>query len=415
MIKSPISYPGGKFKAMPQIMPLIPSNVKDWREPFFGGGSVTMYYLQECLEGKIANDGKKRVIPETLTVGDLNPEIWNLWEGCKTVPVDAICEVCRMAIEKNTYYYPMFDNLDFENVDVLTEFKGNGHYVEYMGTIETLVETVTRARENAKAKSIALLKEHFIENAEENIDKYMEVVRETRGDIAEIARVLNLTDSATDTIIASAIAKLGEAVIGEAKEMFSYLKNMECEQLSMSTRCARQYLVNKISFSGMGDAGSVSKDQFMGYNISQSKRILSASSVLQRVTIKNVSFEEIMRLEPQGTATADEVFIFLDPPYYTQESSGLYGKDGEMHKGFPHQFFIEECLRTNYKYLITYDDSVYIRRAFRERYLKQFKLTYTMAGQTSSDALAGEEIFIANYDMDKMLGITDDLESSFDF
>ena len=38
-----------------------------------------------------------------------------------------------------------------------------------------------------------------------------------------------------------------------------------------------------------------------------------------------------------------------------------------------------------------------------------------MARQTSSDALAGEEIFIANYDMDKMLGITDDLESSFDF
>ena len=415
MIKSPISYPGGKFKAMPQIMPLIPSYVKDWREPFFGGGSVTMYYLQECLEGSIANDGKKRVIPETLTVGDLNPEIWNLWEGCKTVPVDAICEACRIATEQNTYYYPMFDNLDFENVDVLTEFKSNELYIKYLNTIQNLVDSITKARDAAKAKSIALLKENFLTDAEENIDRYMEVVRETRGDIVEIARVMNLTDSGNDTIIASAIAKLGEAVIGEAKAMFAYLKNLNCEELSMATRCARQYLVNKISFSGMGDAGSVSKDQFMSYNISQAKRILSASSVLQRVTIKNVSFEEIMRLEPQGTATADEVFIFLDPPYYTQESSGLYGKDGEMHKGFPHQFFIEECLRTDYKYLITYDDSVYIRRAFKSRYLKQFKLTYTMAGQTSNDALAGEEIFIANYDMDEMLGVSDDLEESFDF
>lgn len=413
MIKSPISYPGGKFKAMPQIMPLIPSNVKDWREPFFGGGSVTMYYLQECLDGKFASDGKMRVMPETLTVGDLNPEIWNLWEGCKTVPVDAICEACRMAVENNTYYYPMFDNINFTDVDVLAEFKSNGHYVEYMGAIETLVETVTRARDNAKAKSIALLKENNIEDAENNIGKYIEVVRVTRGDIDEIKKVLNLSESDGDKIVASAVAKLGEAVVEEAKAMFAYLKNLECEQLSMATRCARQYLVNKISFSGMGDAGSVSKDQFMSYNISQSKRILSASSVLQRVTIKNVSFEEIMRLEPQGTATADEVFIFLDPPYYTQESSGLYGKDGEMHKGFPHQFFIEECLRTDYKYLITYDDSVYIRRAFRDRYLKQFKLTYTMAGQTSSDALAGEEIFIANYDMDKMLGISDDSDDDF--
>lgn len=318
-----------------------------------------------------------------------------------------------MAVENNTYYYPMFDNINFTDVDVLAEFKSNGHYAEYIGAIETLVETVTRARDNAKAKSIALLKENNLEDAEQNIDKYIEVVRVTRGDIDEIKKVLNLSESDGDKVIASAVAKLGEAVVEEAKAMFAYLKNLECEQLSMATRCARQYLVNKISFSGMGDAGSVSKDQFMSYNISQSKRILSASSVLQRVTIKNVSFEEIMRLEPQGTATADEVFIFLDPPYYTQESSGLYGKDGEMHKGFPHQFFIEECLRTDYKYLITYDDSVYIRRAFKKRYLKPFKLTYTMAGQTSNDALAGEEIFIANYDMDKMLGILDDSDDDF--
>ena len=68
-IRSPLRYPGGKWKAMPQILPLIPDNIEDWREPFFGGGSVTLFYLQSH------KNTAKRVI-----VGDLSPEIWAFWQ-----------------------------------------------------------------------------------------------------------------------------------------------------------------------------------------------------------------------------------------------------------------------------------------------------------------------------------------------
>ena len=40
LAKSPLRYPGGKSRALKQILPLIPVNMTEFREPFVGGGSV---------------------------------------------------------------------------------------------------------------------------------------------------------------------------------------------------------------------------------------------------------------------------------------------------------------------------------------------------------------------------------------
>ena len=41
-IKSPLRYPGGKSKALRNILPHIPLNIAEYREPFVGGGSVLL-------------------------------------------------------------------------------------------------------------------------------------------------------------------------------------------------------------------------------------------------------------------------------------------------------------------------------------------------------------------------------------
>ena len=38
--KSPLRYPGGKQKALRQIIPHIPESIGEYREPFIGGGSL---------------------------------------------------------------------------------------------------------------------------------------------------------------------------------------------------------------------------------------------------------------------------------------------------------------------------------------------------------------------------------------
>lgn len=72
MAKPVISYPGSKWRFWPYIKQYIPRDIKDWREPFFGGGSMSL---------SIADDPDFN--PERMIVGDLAPEIWALWQGIR--------------------------------------------------------------------------------------------------------------------------------------------------------------------------------------------------------------------------------------------------------------------------------------------------------------------------------------------
>jgi DNA adenine methylase len=58
-LKTPLRYPGGKSKATTKMAPYFPSknNVKHYREPFIGGGSVALWMCQNYnLESVWVND-----------------------------------------------------------------------------------------------------------------------------------------------------------------------------------------------------------------------------------------------------------------------------------------------------------------------------------------------------------------------
>lgn len=88
-VRPPLRYPGGKWKALPKILPLIPENIEDWREPFFGGGSVTLGYIQS-----------HKFTAKRLLVGDLSTEIWAFWEGIKLYSEEVARLVKEFFIEK---------------------------------------------------------------------------------------------------------------------------------------------------------------------------------------------------------------------------------------------------------------------------------------------------------------------------
>lgn len=202
--------------------------------------------------------------------------------------------------------------------------------------------------------------------------------------------------------------KLYEQAIEEGVNFWNWAEEVDCSNLSIEERAARIFLVNRISFSGMGDSGSLSKDQFCNFRLDKLQLIKNASPLLNRVEIYNVSFEDTMKY---GNDDPEHSFIFLDPPYYCQEGCGLYGKHGDMHHGFPHEHFAEFTKSMQCKWFVTYDDSVKVRKMFRGKAanggrccILPFTIPggYTMAGKTAEDALAGEEVFIANYDIKNM-------------
>ena len=209
--------------------------------------------------------------------------------------------------------------------------------------------------------------------------------------------------------------KLYDQIVLEGREFWKWSQTVNTSTLSIPERAARVYLVNKISFSGMGDSGSMSEDRLIKFKNSATDRILQAQPLLQKIELLNVSFEETMA---HANDDPSNTFIFLDPPYWKQESSGLYGKDGNTHKGFPHEHFCEFTKTMLSKWFMTYDDSIFVRRQFRgkDKHGKKIHTVpftipggYTMAINVSEDALAGEELFIANYKLDQTIENMDDL------
>ncbi len=186
-----------------------------------------------------------------------------------------------------------------------------------------------------------------------------------------------------------------EQVVAEGLNLWKQMQSVDTSNMNIAERCARTFLTNRISFSGMGDSGSMSKDQLCKFRLEHINKILDLQPLLERVEIVNESFHVTM-------ADTDPVksFVFLDPPYYAQEGSGLYGRNGDTHKGFPHKEFAETTKALNCKWFVTYDDSPLVRRMFRGYNIVPFQFDYTLAGNKSEDALAGEELLIANYNIE---------------
>jgi DNA adenine methylase len=185
-----------------------------------------------------------------------------------------------------------------------------------------------------------------------------------------------------------------EKLRDEASRFWNYLHDDEIiSKMSKPERAARFYISNRVSFSSTTDAGSVSAFKYSQYNEALKQRIGNIGRIIKNFEIRNCSFESTIEY---GMSIPGKKFIFADPPYYRQEGSALYGKDGKTHKGFPHEMFAEVMLNTDCEWFITYDDSQKVRSLFKGEKIIPFRIPggYVLASKKSEDALAGEEVFI---------------------
>ena len=121
------------------------------------------------------------------------------------------------------------------------------------------------------------------------------------------------------------------------------------------------------------------------------KRLNDLGKVINGSLITNYDYEELLKKE------GENVFVFLDPPYYSATKSALYGKNGHLHKSFDHKRFADNMKNCKHKWLITYDDSDYILNLFSFAHITSWNLTYGMRNITESSDQTGKELFISNY------------------
>ncbi len=177
----------------------------------------------------------------------------------------------------------------------------------------------------------------------------------------------------------------------EGKKLHKFLvENMHL--FSDKEQSAAFFIFNRITFSGTTESGGYSEQAFHGrFTESSIARLEEAAKILLETKISNLDYAEAT-LSP-----GNDVVIFLDPPYYSAEKSRLYGKNGSLHAGFDHQRFANIMRQCPHKWLVTYDDSEYIRELFSFANIFSWDLTYGMRNVTKSGNQQGKEVFISNY------------------
>jgi DNA adenine methylase len=157
------------------------------------------------------------------------------------------------------------------------------------------------------------------------------------------------------------------------------------------------FVFNRITFSGTTEAGGFSEQAFQKrFTDTSIERLMLLSQVVKDTEITNLDFQNV--IEKAGK----NVFIFLDPPYFSATKSALYGKNGKLHKGFDHERFAETMKNCEHKWLITYDNCEYIKSLFSFAHISEWNLMYGMRNQTESSNQLGKEIFISNFVTNKV-------------
>lgn len=155
------------------------------------------------------------------------------------------------------------------------------------------------------------------------------------------------------------------------------------------------FVLNNIVFAGGTLVCGVTQqhvDHFKQLDIK--KRFDGMAEILEGTKITNLDYQKVVE------APGDNVYIFLDPPYYSVTDSGLYGKSDKwrnLHKMFDHNRFADVMRKCEHKFLITYDDHPMLRKLFNWANIIEFKLQYGMGNKKGYSQGIGNEIFISNY------------------
>jgi len=178
----------------------------------------------------------------------------------------------------------------------------------------------------------------------------------------------------------------------EVKEFYDKIKVIQPKD-SLSAAIIF-FVQNRCSFSGSTESGGFSKSAAMDrFTVSAIERIENLESVLSDVLIAPADYRTALEVfTPHSLCgNPEDYFAFLDPPYITPET-GLYGKNGDLHKKFDHEQLAAEVSKLNCKWLLTIDDCETARRLYKDFFIEEWDLQYS-----ANKSKIGRELFVSNY------------------
>ena len=179
------------------------------------------------------------------------------------------------------------------------------------------------------------------------------------------------------------------ALFNKAKEEISTVDDF--------TKAVYFFILNKCSFSGLGESSSFSEQASeQNFSMTGIDKLPEYSKLIKRWTITNFDYDFLLKAKGE-----DDCLVFLDPPYDIKDD--LYGKNGNMHSGFDHMRFYEDVVKCKHDWMITYNSNEVLRKRFSDYYFNDWDLTYTMrSSKTYTEAQKDrKELLITSYERGK--------------
>lgn len=171
------------------------------------------------------------------------------------------------------------------------------------------------------------------------------------------------------------------------KDAFTCFRRQIMTEKNTFNQSVMYFILNRCSFSGSTLSG--------GFSLESSQKRFTPSSIerirkldLANFDVHNLDFEEFI-FENQDAKN----LMFLDPPYYLDKASTLYGKNGDMHETFDHDR-LYQCLSTQKNWVMTYNNCEYIKSLYKDFTIIEVSWTYGMnkSKQSSEIVIIGLKV-----------------------
>ena len=164
------------------------------------------------------------------------------------------------------------------------------------------------------------------------------------------------------------------------KEDFMNYRSTIMASEKVKETAIKYFIINRCSFSGATLSGGFSLEASVKrYTPSAIKRVEDLD--LTAVDFHNVDFTEFLK-DPANNKT----LLFLDPPYYLDKKSKLYGHNGDMHETFDHQQLFT-MLQEQKNWLMTYNNCEYIRELYKAYVIIEVGWSYGMNKSKASSEI----------------------------
>jgi DNA adenine methylase len=131
------------------------------------------------------------------------------------------------------------------------------------------------------------------------------------------------------------------------------------------------FIINRCSFSGSTLSGGFSQE-------ASNKRFTESSiNKIEELDFTNIEIYNNDFYDFINNYNINNSLMFLDPPYYLENKSKLYGINGDLHKEFNHQLLFD-LINMKKNWIITYNNCEYIRNLYKDYIFFDVNWSYGM-------------------------------------